>query len=145
MQWYLTDKRRLKAEIRLMEQNGVNFELCVDGDENLLWRGSFYVSNQYHGDVRLVYDEIHPYKQMTVYILDPPLPHTNLHVHSDWTICYIRENEWSPEWTAFAVYLTTIRFLNDYYSGNMIDHIPYQVYVPREKSIFEKITDAIFS
>jgi len=146
MQWYLTDKRRLKAEIRQMEENGVNFELCIDedGNENLLWRGPLCVSGRYHGDVRLVYDEMHPYKQMTVYILDPPLPKTNLHVHEDGSICYIKD-EWSPDWTALAVYLTTIRFLGDYYSGAMDNHLPYYPLpsIEPEKGLIERLMEGL--
>jgi len=144
MQWYLTDKRRLRAETRLMDENGVNFELYSADDGNLLWRGPLCVSGRYHSDVRLVYDELHPYKQMTVYILDPTLPKTNLHVHEDGSICYIKD-EWSPDWTALAVYLTTIRFLGDYYSGAMEDHLPY--YLPLrsepEKSLIERLLEGL--
>ena len=149
MQWYLRDKRRLRAEIELMEQNGVNFELYTDDDENLLWKGPLYVSNHYHGDVRLVYSEIHPFKQMTVFIMDPSLPCINLHVHQNGTVCYIRDEEWSPEWTALAVYLTAIRFLSDYYSGDMGSSLhyslPHHEYVPREPSLLDRLTEAILS
>ena len=119
MQWYLRDRDRLEVEIMLMEDAGVNFELYEDDFGNLLWRGSLLVRDHYHGDVRLVYDRDHPYKPMTVYVLEPKLPRVNPHIHPDGSICYIKSDEWSPEWTALAVYLTTIRFLDDFYSGKM--------------------------
>jgi ubiquitin-protein ligase len=119
MQWYVYDKRRLKVEVALMERNGVNFELCMDEDGNLLWRGSICVLGHFHGDVRLVYPENFPYEPMKVYIFKPRLPRIASHVFVDGSICYLELGQWSPEWTAFAVYLTTIRFLHDFYSGKM--------------------------
>lgn len=111
-------KRRLKIEIALMEKHGVNFELCQDEFENLLWRGQLNVLGHYHEDVRLVYTQNFPYEPMRVYILHPRLPRRH-HIYEDGSICYIAPNEWSPEWTAYAVYLTTIRFLHDFYTGEM--------------------------
>jgi len=119
MQWYIRDKDRLRAEIMLMEDAGVNFDLYEDEEGNLLWRGSVSIMGHYHGDVRLVYDKNHPYEPITVYVLEPKLPPVNPHIHPDGSICYIKPEEWSPEWTALAVYLTTIRFLRDFYSGKM--------------------------
>jgi len=143
VQWYLVNKKRLKAEIKLMEDNGVNFDLYTDDRENLFWRGALRVSGHYHGDVRLVYNQNHPYVQMDDYVLDPQLPQTTHHIFSDGRICYIGPAEWSPEWTAFAVYLTTIRFLEDFYAGRMCGHIPI-LDVPRERSFLEKFLDVTF-
>ncbi|MGQ9469217.1 MAG: hypothetical protein ACUVTD_05255 [Nitrososphaerales archaeon] len=121
MQWYkqLIYKRRLKTEIELMERNGVNFNLCLDENENLVWHGSLYILGYFHRDVRLVYPEFFPHSEMEVYILKPKLPRITHHVSEDGKICYIHPSEWSPEWTAYAVYLTTVRFLHDFYSGKM--------------------------
>jgi len=150
MQWYLVDKKRLKAEIELMEDNGVNFELYSEEHGNLLWRGALSVPGHYHSDVRLIYTEIFPSEPMKVYVFEPRLPKANIHVHQDGSICYIDPREWNAEWTAFAVYLTTIRFLEEFYSGRMNDSVPVHVatsdYVPthRGRSFFEKILDGIF-
>lgn len=121
MQWYEQTifKKRLKVEILLMERNGVNFKLYQDDLGRLLWRGQLCVLGYYHGDVRLVYPESFPYKPIKVYIFDPKLPKISHHIHEDGSICYIKPDEWSPEWTAYAVYLTTIRFLHDFYSGKI--------------------------
>lgn len=118
-QWYLRDKKRLQIEVLLMKENGINFELCEDEDGNLLWRGPMIVRGHFHRDVRLVYDKDHPYKPMRVYIFEPKLPPVNPHIHSDGSICYCKPEEWSPEWTALKVYLVTIRFLDEFYSGKM--------------------------
>jgi len=89
-----------------------------DETDKLVWRGPLSVHGHYHADVRLVYNEAHPYLKMKVYVLQPQLPCVNLHIHEDGEICY-EKNEWNPEWTAYAVYLTTIRFLEEFYSGGM--------------------------
>lgn len=123
MQWYLKDKQRLEIEIKLMENNGVNFQRFVDEDGNLLWKGCLIVLGHYHEDVRLVYTENFPYEPMRVYILKPQLPRIIHHICEDGRICYIEPDEWSADWTAYAVYLTTIRFLYDFYSGKMGDYL----------------------
>jgi len=102
-----------------MNKHAPQFFLCQDDDTgNLVWRGSLSIRRHHHGDVRLVYDKSHPYLKMKAYILWPQLPCVNMHIHEDGEICY-QKNEWNPEWTAYAVYLTAIRFLNDFYSGRM--------------------------
>jgi len=87
-----------------------------EDDENgeLAWQG--YLRGHM---IRLVYSPNHPYEEMKVYVLQPKLPVVNLHIHSDGSICYMKNSEWHPEWTAYAVYLTTIRFLDEFYSGRM--------------------------
>jgi hypothetical protein len=153
LQWYLTNKARLKLEVELMESNGVNFQLYTDEHGNLLWRGPLLVCNHYHSDVRLVYPENFPYQKMDVYVLGPKLPLVTHHVSSEGKICYMRGEEWSPEWTAYAVYLTTIRFLNDFYNGKMYEtwylRLPssqYQVSQPQDenKNIFKRMWRAVF-
>jgi len=119
MQWYLRKKKRLMLEIELMESKGVNFQLCQNDYGDLLWRGSLCVLGNYHNDVRLVYLEDFPYEPMDVYVLEPSLPTSYHHVFSDGRICYIKPEEWNPSWTAYDVYLTTIRFLHDFYLGEM--------------------------
>jgi ubiquitin-protein ligase len=115
----LTNKDRLKLEVELMQRSGANFQLCSDEHENLLWCGPLLVCNNYHSDVRLAYPENFPHEKIGVYVLSPKLPPVTHHVHEDGQICYMKDEEWSPDWTAYAVYLTTIRFLNDFYSGKM--------------------------
>ena len=124
MEWYQTQAgaRRLEIERKQMEK-APQFSLCHDTEtEELVWRGSIVFNGHSHQDVRLVYDENHPYEQMRVYVLKPKLrPRTQgerLHVHEDGSICYIRY-EWNPNWTAFTVYLTVVRFLDDFYNGRM--------------------------
>jgi len=149
MQWYLEDKERLELEIELMEDKGVNFQLFQDEEGNLLWRGSLSIMGHYHSDVRLVYPENFPYEPIKVYILNPMLPTSNLHIHEDGSICYMREEEWSPDWTAYAVYLKTIEFLYEFYSGKMDYSLPLpmtdETYSPRterrEKSILERLME----
>jgi len=143
MQWYLNDKMRLKVEIELMKKGGVNFDLCQDENENLLWRGALTVLGHYHGDVRLVYPENFPYQQMVVYVLKPRLPPVSEHIFGDGTICYMKPSEWSPEWTAYAVYLTTIRFLNAFYSGKL-GFQPSLTVNSEPESLFERIKEALF-
>ena len=128
MQWYSLDRERLKVEVKLMERNGVNFQLCQDGLNNLLWRGPLYVLGHYHGDVRIVYPENFPNEQIRIYVLGPKLPRVNLHVHEDGSICTMKSEEWSPNWTAYAMYLKTIEFLNDFYSGKMNFSLPVLTY-----------------
>jgi len=69
--------------------------------------------------VRLVYDNNHPYEKIKVFVLREQLPCVNNHIHADGSICYIADNEWNPEWTAYAVYVTAKRFLEDFWSGRM--------------------------
>lgn len=85
-----------------------------DATGELAWQG--YIRGH---TIRLVYSSNHPYEQMKVYVLQPTLPMVNLHIHPDGSICYMKGSEWHPEWTAYAVYLTTIRFLDEFYSGRM--------------------------
>jgi hypothetical protein len=147
LQWYLKDKRRLALEIELIENNGVNFQLCQDDNNNLIWRGPLSVLGHYHGDVRLIYTENFPSEPMKVYVFEPRLPKVNIHIHEDGSICYIEPNEWNANWTAYAVYLTTIRFLNDFYSGRMDNSLPLSTvgmdYRPR-KSFLERLEEMIF-
>jgi ubiquitin-protein ligase len=141
LQWYLTNEERLKLEIELMQKSGVNFQLFSDEYENLLWRGPLFVCNHYHSDVRLVYPENFPYERINVYVLDPKLPPLTHHVLEDGRICYMKDEEWSPNWTAYAVYLTTIRFLNDFYKGVMEIRNPP---LSRHESFLEKIWRGFF-
>jgi len=95
--------------------NNTSFSLNQD-DENgkLAWQGNL------HGHtILLEYSDNHPYEKMQVYVSNPKLPCVNYHIHSDGTICYIKDQEWGPDWTAYAVYLTTMRFLDDFYGGRM--------------------------
>lgn len=103
----------------MMKENGVNFTLCQDDGGNLLWRGPLSVLGHYHGDVRLVYSEDFPDEPMIVYVFEPRLPTVNVHIHYDGSICYILPEEWYSDWNAYWVYLSTIRFLHDFYSGKM--------------------------
>jgi len=121
LQWYLRNRERLRIEIELMERNGVNYRLYQDEDDNLLWRGPLSVLGHYHEDVRLVYPENFPYDSIKVYVLSPKPPQITHHVLSNGEICYMRPEEWSPEWTAYAVYLKTIEFLYALYTGEMYD------------------------
>jgi ubiquitin-protein ligase len=101
-----------------MNQHAPSFSLCQeDSTGNLIWRGSISSHGHCHDDVRLVYSENYPYEQIVVYIFREQLPRVNYHIHSDGSICYT--DRWSPEWTALAVYLTVIRFLDEFYSGRM--------------------------
>jgi ubiquitin-protein ligase len=145
LQWYLTDKDRLKLEVELMQRSGANFQLCSDEYENLLWRGPLLVYNRYHSDVRLVYPENFPHEKIEVYVLDPKLPTVTHHVYEDGRICYMKDEEWSPDWTAYAVYLTTIRFLNDFYNGKMHE-ARYNVSLPSDthQSLLKRMWEAIF-
>jgi ubiquitin-protein ligase len=111
--------KRLELEIKQMQKGAPQFSLYRDTETGrLIWQGSVCVQGHSH-EVRLVYDENHPYRKMTVYVLKPKLVKNSVHVHSDGSICYMKEDEWSPEWTAFSVYLTLLRFLDDHYSGRM--------------------------
>jgi ubiquitin-protein ligase len=120
MEWYQSQAgaRRLEIERKQMEKGAPQFSLYHDTEtEELVWRGSVSVQGHSH-EIRLVYSENHPYEIMTVYVLKPSLQKHSVHVHDDSSICYMKD-EWSPEWTAFSVYLTVLRFLDDYYSGRM--------------------------
>lgn len=118
MQWYELNPKRLEVEIYLMQANGVNFELYEDENSNLLWRGPLHVLGHIHRDVRIVYPANFPYEPINLYILGPKLPPSE-HVWHDGKICYCKFEEWDTGWTAFAVYLTAIRFLYEYYSGKI--------------------------
>lgn len=146
MQWYLYNKERLKVEIELMERNGVNFQLYQDKSGNLFWRGSLHVLGHYHDDVRLVYPEDFPFKQIVIYVLEPKLPIVNIHIHADGSICVMKSDEWSPDWTAYAMYLKTIEFLHAFYSGKMDNSLP-TTYIPIEyetrKSFMDRILEAL--
>jgi len=147
LQWYLKDKRRLAVEIELMENNGVNFQLYQDDYDNLIWHGPLSVLGRYHNDVRLVYTENFPFEPMKVYVFEPQLPKVNVHIHEDGSICYIEPKEWNANWTAYAVYLTTIRFLNDFYSGRMDSSLSLSAVTmfdqPR-KGFIERLKEMIF-
>jgi len=136
MQWYLKDEERLKLEIYLMEMKGVNFQLHQDEEGNLLWRGPLSVLGHYHDDVKLVYTENFPYEPIVVYVLKPKLPRITIHVHEDGRICYIKPQEWNAGWTAYAVYLRTVSFLHEFYSGKMCDYSPlitHRTFQPRQR------------
>jgi len=122
-QWYLLDKDRLRIELRLMERNGVNFQLCRDEYGNLLWRGPLCIRGHYHGHVRIVYPENFPFEQIRIYVFEPMLPRVNLHIHEDGSICTMKPEEWSPNWTGLAMYLKTIEFLDSFYSGKMRNEV----------------------
>jgi hypothetical protein len=141
LQWYLFNKERLKVEIELMERNGVNFQLCQDGYGNLLWRGQLFVQNHLHKDVRLVYPENFPYTQIKIYILDPKLPKTSIHVHEDGSICVMKPEEWSPDWTAYAMYLKAIEFLNAFYRGELDSPPQFSTY--SRESFLERLLEAL--
>jgi len=48
------------------------------------------------------------------------------------------EMEWSPDWTAFAMYLKTIEFLHAFYSGKMENSPqPTPVHQPRNNLMDE--------
>lgn len=141
MQWYLIYPERLEAEISLMRDNGVNFTLWQDCCGNLLWRGSLSILGHYHGDVRLVYPEYYPEMPIVVYVLEPKLPMDNVHIHEDGSICYIKPDEWYPDWNAYWVYLTTIRFLREYYSGKMSRHS--FSYTPTQKGLLDQLMEAL--
>jgi len=101
-----------------MNQHAPSFSLFrEDTTGKLAWCGSLSAHGHFHGDVRLVYTEGYPYEQIIVYIFKNQLPRVNYHIHADGSICYT--DRWSPEWTALAVYLTVIRFLDEFYSGTM--------------------------
>lgn len=122
MPWYQTLRgtKRLNLETRQMKRYAPSFFLYKEDETgDLLWRGRISVRHHQHRDVRLVYDRDHPYEEMKVFVLNEKLPCDNWHIHSDGSICYIKSNEWHPEWTALTVYLTVLRFLDDFYSGGM--------------------------
>jgi hypothetical protein len=101
-----------------MNRYASSFSLFQDDTTgNLLWRGSVSVRGHQHEDVRLVYSEDHPCEDIKVFIFKEKLPCVNYHIHSDGSICYT--DRWDPQWTALAVYLTVIRFLDEFYSGRM--------------------------
>jgi ubiquitin-protein ligase len=101
-----------------MKKGAPQFSLYLDDETGeLIWQGSVCVRGHSH-EARLVYSRNHPYEKMAVYV--NPRLRNSLHVHSDGSLCYMRNEEWSPEWTAFSVYLTILRFLDDYYSGRMV-------------------------
>jgi len=114
--WYQTTQgqRRLQAETAQMRRN-TSFLLNQD-DENgkLAWKG--HLGGH---DILLEYSDEHPDKKMIAYVTNPQLPCVNLHIHPDGTICYMKDQEWSPDWTAYTVYLTAIRFLDDFHRGRM--------------------------
>ena len=144
MQWYELDPERLEIEIRLMEGEGVNFQLCRDENYNLLWRGPIRVRGHLHRDVRLVYPETFPYEPIELYILEPKLPPFE-HVAINGRVCYCRREEWNPDWTALAVYLTAIRFLDEYYSGKMFKRRK-QLSAPNfgdQESLFRRILEVL--
>ena len=115
--WYQKSKgkQRLKAEMVQILNNQAKLELFEDSSKKkLLWQGSGFGHK-----IKLVYPDRYPFEQINVHISNPKLPIVNNHIHADGTICYIKDNEWSPEFTAYAVFLTTIRFLDEFYSGVM--------------------------
>jgi ubiquitin-protein ligase len=124
MQWYRTREgaKRLELEAKQIETENDSCKLTLyqdDETDDLLWQGSVCVKGHSH-EVRLVYSENHPYEKMTVYVLKPGLRKHSVHIHDDGSICYMKDDEWSPEWSAFTVFLTLLRFLDDYYSGRMV-------------------------
>ena len=107
-------------ETALLQGHRPDFRLYEeDGTGNLAWCGSIWSNGHLHRDVRLVYSPAHPDLPMTVYVLNPRLPQVKIHIHDDGTICYIYSSDWSPDWTALAVLLTTQRFLDEFYRGLM--------------------------
>jgi hypothetical protein len=55
----------------------------------------------------------------------------------------MKPEEWSAKWTAFAVYLTTIRFLKVFHSGKMKEYVPITEPEPR-RGMFESFWGAVF-
>ena len=95
------------------------FRLFQIEEGELGWRGGLRNASYFHREVRLVYGPHHPYEQMKVFILEPRLPRSNHHIFPDGSVCYQSGGDWCPDWTVFSVYLTVIRFLDDFYSGRM--------------------------
>ena len=116
MQWYRTakGKQRLRKEAEQMKRHAPDFSLFMDDETGrLVWVGRLF-----DREVRLAYGEHHPYGEIKVYV-KPELPDDSHHVFFDGRICYIDPDEWHPEWTALAVLLTTIRFLDDHQHGRL--------------------------
>jgi len=124
MEWYLTragaKRLQLEAEQMQSDEGSRRFSLYHDTETgDLMWRGPVSVHGHLHQDVRLIYDENHPYEKMTIYVRKPELMKHTIHIHPDGSCCVMRDEEWSPQWTPYTVYLTVLRFLTDYYEGRL--------------------------
>ncbi len=95
------------------------FQLFPTEMGGLAWCGGLRSSSYFHRTVELIYDPNHASRPIRVFVLEPKLPRVNNHIHPDSSICYQMSSEWRPDWTALTVYLKTVQFLDEFYSGRM--------------------------
>ncbi len=113
------DPRRLRIEQfemgRLPGLRG--FSLYEDTDyPRSDWRRYFWEGDAPAGyNVIARYSKRHPYEKMDIEVIPDVDTH---HKHGQY-ICYLRESEWSANWTAATAILTAFRYLEDYVLGRM--------------------------
>lgn len=143
------EKKRFALEYRMLGEHGINFDPYLDEEGNYRLLGDMTVRGHCH-TVMLVFDKNHPYVPIKVYVENPRLPKSR-HVFDDGSICYTHSDEWSPSCTALDVILTTMRFLDDFYSGKMEDYAPpvreykpYQEPTLTPKNMLRELWEGIF-
>ncbi len=60
------------------------------------------------------YDKAHPFLPMKIFI-EPDID--THHKLPDGSVCYLKDSEWSPNWTAATAILTAFRFLDEHRKG----------------------------
>lgn len=120
MVWYetLIGKERLRKEYDPMSAY-TNLKLLeMPKSRELSWDGRIQHLGHLHRCI-LIYSNSHPFEPIKLFVFDPELRKISHHIREHGEICYIDKDEWKPEYTAFTVYLTLHRFLDDYYRGRL--------------------------
>ncbi len=118
--WYL-DRDRLGDEIREVQRIlGPDFQLYMDDEKGLSsWESFFWMGHHPGGPhvIRASYSPLHPLEQMRISTIPDDLD--THHRLGDGSLCYLKPQEWSPDWTAATALGQAIRFLTDYYEGRV--------------------------
>ncbi|MBW2149698.1 MAG: hypothetical protein JRG73_18075 [Deltaproteobacteria bacterium] len=78
--------------------------------DRYLWRGRSPTGHT----VIAKYDSAHLFLPMRIFV-EPDID--TCHKLADGSICYLKDFEWSPNWTAATAILTAFRFLDEYGKG----------------------------
>jgi len=110
--------RLRKESLEMMRIFELRFNLLVDTTkenwEALQWKGK-HPSGRHVITAR--YSKAHPYAPMMIFVFPDDLD--THHKFGDGSICYLNGSEWNPNWTAATAVGIAIRYLTEYYKGEL--------------------------
>lgn len=108
--------RLRKETLEMMKIFGLQFNLLVDNTKPN-WEAFFWKGHHPSGrhTITACYSKTHPYGPMRIFVAPNDLD--THHKFKDGSICYLKESEWNPNWTAATAIGTAIRYLTTYYQG----------------------------